>query len=449
MRILKALLLAIFGLWTNRVRVLLSMLGVIIGVFAIVMLASVGTGVQQTILTQMNGLGSEQMIVMPGRVLKDGQGEHNFMNGISNVSSTLTYEDVKEIRKAPTVEAAAPHLESIAAVTYGEKDSARRVEGILAGVTKEYEDVMHTEMAAGRFLTDSDEENESRVVVLGNDIHRQLLGQTQSIPAESVESEKTGEKQETPVWKKIMNWFLSEKALAEEEMSSLLGQEIKIKDETFKVIGVLQSQAAIGSTVNNHVILPISTALNVTNAENLTRIYVKAKDGVSLDAAERDTFSAVRKHHGESDFSVVKQTEMLKATSKITNILQVMIIGITAIAFIISGVGIMNVMTMSVRERTREIGIRKALGGKMTDILLQFLFETILLTTIGGVLGLLAAIAGVHFWNESIDIFKLILPMWAIKFALISSFVSGILFGIYPAFKAAMLQPSQALRYGD
>lgn len=444
MRLLKAFRLACFGLWANRVRVFFSMLGVIIGVFAIVVLVSIGTGVERTIVKQMGGLGSEQLMVVPGRVMKTDQGQHDFLNGMTNSSSTLTYEDTKEIMKQPSVKQATPHLETVIGASY----EKRSVEGILTGVTAGYMQVMHLKMESGRFLTDEDEQKKSRVVVLGSDIHRSLLGKEQTTPSGT---KKDGQGESPPsIWEKVQGWlFGSEVRAAELAASTLVGKDINIKGETFRVIGVLQPQTTIGSTVNNTLIFPVSTALDMTNMKNLSKIYVQAKSPDLIDQAEKETFEAIRKQHLETDFSLVKQTEMLKATSKITTILQVMVVGIASMAFIISGIGIMNVMSMSVRERTREIGIRKALGAKTTDVLYQFFLETLLLTTVGGLIGLLLGYGTIELWNRNMDIFPLVLPLWAIKLALGSSLITGCVFGVYPALKAARLQPSRALRYGD
>lgn len=443
MRLLKAFRLACFGLWSNRVRVFFSMLGVIIGVFAIVVLVSIGTGVEQTIVKQMGGLGSEQLMVVPGRVMKTDQGQHDFLNGITSVSSTLTYEDTKEIMKQPSVKNATPHLETVIRATYQDK----KVEGILTGVTESYQQVMHLKLESGRFLSKQDEQNKHHVVVLGSDIHRHLLGEVQS---PSTDKPKEVQKELPPmIWEKVKSWLFGNEVKAAEKPATLVGKDVIIKGQKFRVIGVLQSQAAIGSTVNNTIILPVSTALDITDMKNLTKIYVQAKSQNVIDQAEKETFRAIAKHHSETDFSIVKQTEMLKAISKITTILQVMIIGIASMAFIISGIGIMNVMTISVRERTREIGIRKALGAKTMDILYQFFLETLLLTAVGGLIGLLLGYGAIQLWNQSIDVFLLILPIWAIKLAIGSSLITGCLFGVYPALKAARLQPSRALRYGD
>lgn len=444
MRLLKAFRLACFGLWANRVRVFFSMIGVMIGVFAIVVLVSIGTGVERTIIKQMGGLGSEQLMVVPGRVMKTEQGQHDFLNGMTNISSTLTYEDAKEIMKQPSVKNATPHLETVIGASYENQS----VEGILTGVTAGYKQVMHLKMESGRFFTDEDEQEKRRVVVLGSDVHRSLIGREQDTPA-AMTKDTPPEALPTSIWKKIQNWLFGSEVRAAEHMPTLVGKDINIKGQTFRVIGVLQSQATLGSTVNNTLIFPVSTALDVTNMKNLTKIYVQAKNQDVIDQAETETFEAIRNRHSETDFSIVKQTEMLKAMSKITTILQVMVIGIASMAFIISGIGIMNVMTMSVRERTREIGVRKALGAKTTDILYQFFLETLLLTAVGGLIGLLLGYGTIELWNQNMDVFPLILPVWAIKLALASSLITGCVFGVYPALKAARLQPSRALRYGD
>lgn len=439
MRFLKAFKLACFGLWANRVRVSFSMLGVVIGVLAIIILVSIGTGAEKTVTKQMNGLGSDQVTVIPGRVLQTNQGPQDFLNGMTNISSTLTYEDVQEIQKQPSVKNATPHLETVLRASYDK----HAVEGIATGVTAGYKQVMHLKMASGRFLTDEDEQEKQRVVVLGSNIEKSLLGITQD------KAKKTAQPQNPSIWSTIKDWLFGSAVSAANQENTLVGKDIQIRGKTFRVVGVLQAQNVMGSNINNAIIMPISMALETTNMKNLTTIYVQVKNKENLSQAQQEIAKAVRKHHPEKDFSVVEQTEMLQITNKITHVLQVMIIAIAAMAFLINGIGIMNVMSMSVRERTKEIGIRKTLGAKTRDILYQFFLETLLLTTGGGVIGLLLGYAAIELWNEHISAFSLVLPMWAIKLAIGSSFITGCVFGIYPALKAARLQPSRALRYGD
>lgn len=447
MRLITSFQLACFGLWANKFRVLLSMLGIIIGVFAVIVLSSIALGVKDTIMKQLGGLGAEQMMVIPGRMLGNDTGNLNLLNGVTGAPSTLTYDDVREIEKLEAVESVTPILETVGKMDYKNgQENAVMVEGRLIGTSGTYPDVVHTGLAEGRFFSKEEEGRKERVVVLGSSIHSALL--KEQLPEQEME-ESRREGQNQKWWQKILDWFIGTSGGAEAAESTLVGKEVLIQGEPFQVVGVLEPQPTLGMTTDQSFIIPLQTALDLTSMKNLTSIYVNPNgnnvDG--LDQVEKDVYSAVAVHHPEADFSLVKQTEMLEAIDKVTQILQVMLIGITAVAILISGVGIMNVMVMSVRERTREIGIRKALGATTLEILYQFFFETLLLCIWGGVIGLLLGYAFIEWWNGSITIFSLFMPVWVVNLALLSSLGIGCICGIYPAIKAARLQPSKALRF--
>jgi len=448
MRLFKAFKMALLGIWSNKFRVLLSIFGVVIGVFAVIALSAISLGVKDTVMKQMGGLGAEQIMVMPGRVLKDGGGAHNFLNGVSSLPSTLTNTDTEEIRKLESVESVTPMLETVGRIQYTkENEEPTSVEGMLVGTSGSYQGVFHTTLKEGRFFTEEEEASKNRVVVLGSGIHASLLKQKQELhetnPAQQAEPEEAW-------WRKLLERLTGPSVSATEAPAaeeSLVGKEVTIQGEAFTVVGVLESEATLGMTSDNSILMPVETALEVTSTENLTSIYVKVDSIDNLDQAERDVHRAVGINHPETDFSTVKQTEVLNAIDTVTSILQVMIIGITTIALLISGAGIMNVMVMSVRERTREIGIRKALGASTIEILFQFLFETILLCLAGGLIGLILGYGFVSWWNGVITIFPLVLPIWALQLALGSSILIGMVCGVYPAIKAARLRPSLTLRF--
>ncbi|WP_428909841.1 ABC transporter permease [Niallia sp. Krafla_26] len=446
MKLVTSFQLACLGLWANKFRVLLSMLGIIIGVFAVIVLSSIALGVKDTIMKQLGGLGAEQMMVVPGRVLGDETGNFNFMSGMSGAPSTLTYNDVKEIEKVDSVESVTPILETVGRIDYkkSEQKNAVAVEGLIIGTSVTYPDVMHTGLAEGRFFSKEEAEGMERVVVLGSRIHSALLEEQMQEP---VMEEGGNDGQNQKWWQRMFDWLIGTSVRAEEVKPTLVGKEVLIHGVPFKVVGVLEPQATLGMTTDNSIVIPIEMVLEVTSVKNLTSIYVQPNGVDELEQVEKDVYSAVRVHHSEADFSIVKQTEMLEAINKVTQILQVMLTGITAIALLISGVGIMNVMVMSVRERTREIGIRKALGASTIEILYQFFFETLLLCTLGGAIGLALGFGFVEWWNGSISIFSLSMPIWLVKLALFSSIGIGCICGIYPAIKAARLQPNKALRF--
>ncbi|MEK4244584.1 ABC transporter permease [Psychrobacillus sp. FSL K6-2684] len=440
MKLLTSFKLACFGLWSNRFRVLSAMMGVVIGMFAVIVLTAIAIGVKDTLMKQMGSLGAEQILVMPGRLLDTTTGEKDLLSGLTSVPSTLTYEDAEAVAEAEEVKTVTPILETINVVKYGEKSA----QSSMVGTTDQFLRVQHAELSEGRFFTQEEQDAKARVIVLGNNIHKTLLDkEVSTTEGETPEDTKV---EPEPWWKRLMNKILGESASAE-ELSTLVGQTITINEETYEVIGVLSPNATLGSSTDNNVVIPIQTALETTDMKNLTKIIVEASSVGAVDRVDSAVFGAIKTNHSEIDFSVVKQEQMLGALGKVTTILQVMLFGITATALVISGTGIMNVMVMSVRERTKEIGIRKALGATTFEILMQFFFETLLLCILGGAVGIGLGYVFIEFWNNNVEIFALVLPLWAVKLALYTSFGIGSLFGIYPALKAARMNPSEALRY--
>ena len=436
MKLVKGFWLACTGLWTNRLRVLSAMMGVVIGMFAVIVLASIAIGVKDTLMKQMGNLGAEQILVLPGRVLDTANGQKDLLSGLTSVPSTLTYADAQAVARVPNVKSVTPQLETINFI----ESEGKKVQAAFIGTTHEYNRIQHANLLEGRFFTE--QEHTAKVVVLGYQIHQLLLGQ-QDVPTE--DGETPAEVKSPPWWERMIEKVFGQVASAEQP--SLVGKTVVMNGQSFEVIGVLAPNATLGQSTDNKVILPIETALAMTNMKNLTKMIVEASSIDVVDEVDGAVFGAIQAGHSEIDFSVVKQEQMLGALGKVTSILQLMLVGITATALMISGTGIMNVMVMSVRERTREIGIRKALGATTFEILVQFFFETLLLCVIGGVIGIGLGYGFIELWNSNIDIFALVLPLWAVKLALYMSIGVGSVFGIYPALKAAMMNPSKSLRY--
>ncbi|ALC86480.1 macrolide ABC transporter permease [Bacillus sp. FJAT-22090] len=439
MKLVVAFKLACFALWSNRYRMLSAMIGVVIGMFAVIVLSAIAIGVKDTLMKQMGSLGAEQILVLPGRVLDTANGQKDLLSGLTSVPSTLTYEDAKAAAEVPNVKSVTPHLETVTVAKFGSK----KVQSMLVGTTDQYSRIQHAQLLEGRFFTREEQAAEAKVIVLGNNIHDALLGK-QEVPSENGKTQD-GKVQPTPFWKQVLDKLLGGVAFAEE--GTLLGKTVIINNESFEVIGVLAPNATLGSSTDNNIVLPIETALATTKMKNLTKMIVEASSIELVDRVDGEVYGAIKANHSEIDFSVVKQDQLLGALGKVTSILQMMLFGITLTALLISGTGIMNVMVMSVRERTREIGVRKALGATTFEIMCQFFFETLLLCFIGGAIGIGLGYAIIEVWNNNIEIFALVLPMWAVKLALYTSFGIGSLFGIYPAMKAARMNPSKALRF--
>lgn len=439
MKLLTSVKMAFWGLWSNRFRMLSAMMGVVIGMFAVIVLIAIAVGVKETLLKQMGNLGAEQILVLPGRVLDTANGQQDLLSGLTNVPSTLTYKDVEAVAAVPNVKSVTPQLETIQYVEWQDK----KVQSALVGTSSDYSRIQHVQLAEGRFFTAEEQQTKAKVVVLGHNIHNLLLGKKVVAPenqgvSPSVEEEK-------PFWKRLLDSVIGKVVSA--EGVSLVGKTVIVNGQSLQVIGVLAPNAVLGSSTDNNIILPIETALTMTNMKNLTKMIVEAASIDVIDEVDAAVFGAIQTNHSEIDFSVVKQQQMLSALGKVTTILQVMLIGITFTALLISGTGIMNVMVMSVRERTREIGIRKALGATTFEIMVQFFVETLLLCMIGGAIGVGLGYVFITVWNDQIDIFTLVLPLWAVKLSLYTSIGVGSVFGIYPALKAASMNPSKALRF--
>lgn len=433
MKVIQAFWLAILGLWANKFRVLSAMMGIVIGLFAVMVLISIAVGAKDMLMRQMGNLGAEQILVMPGRVLDDANGQKDLLSGLTSVPSTLTYEDAEAVRAVPGVERVVPQLETVANVDYGDT----RVQGMIVGTTAGYAEVQHAAVAEGSFFAEEDQGK--NVVVLGRNVHDGLLGITQQ-DGGGGEAASGGE--DKPWWQKWLSGLT-----AEASEPTLVGKTIMIGETEYTVAGVLEPNATLGSSTDNTVVMPIETALANTDMTYLNKMIVEADSLGVIDQVDGAVFSAIAAQHSEIDFSVVKQEQMLGAVGKVTTVLQVMLAGITATALLISGMGILNVMVMSVRERTREIGIRKALGATTFEILLQFFFETLLLCLVGGAIGIACGYAFIELWNANVTIFALSLPMWAVQLGLGVTAVIGGIFGVYPALKAARMKPSKALRF--
>ncbi|SDM39662.1 putative ABC transport system permease protein [Psychrobacillus sp. OK028] len=439
MKLLTTFKLACFGLWSNRYRVLSAMMGVVIGMFAVIVLAAIAIGVKDTLMKQMGSLGAEQILVLPGRILDSADGQKDLLSGLTSVPSTLTYEDAQAVEKVSNVKTVTPQLETVNFVEY-EKN---KVQSAVVGTTSQYSRIQHATISQGRFFTKEEQGAKAKVIVLGNNIHDSLLGKNQQLEDQAGGSSESAKPKTW--WKRVLDKLLGENVSAAEV--SLIGKNVIINEESYEVIGVLAPNATLGSSTDNNVIMPIETALATTDMKNLTRMIVEASSLDAVDEVDGAVFGALAENHSEIDFSVVKQDQMLGALGKVTSILQVMLVGITATALLISGTGIMNVMVMSVRERTREIGIRKALGATTFEVMMQFFFETLLLCIIGGAVGIGLGYVFIEIWNSNIEIFALVLPFWAVKLALYTSVAIGSLVGIYPALKAASMNPSKALRF--
>jgi putative ABC transport system permease protein len=400
----ESVLIALEGLKANKLRSFLTMLGIIIGVGAVIAMVSIGMGVRQKVETSIAGLGSNLLVVMPGATSPSG------VRLAAGSNITLTNADAQAIgREIADVSAVAPSVQRQYQLVYGNQNWTTSVQG----TTPDYLEVRNYSVASGSFFTTKDLDTRNRVAVLGKSVADNLFGTV-----------------------------------------SPLGQTIRINKSPFRVIGVLDSkgQSAGGMDQDDLVIVPLTTAqerlLGITYLNNIS---VQAATPETIEKVQEDITVLLRARHRlppgvADDFSVRNLASVMATAQETTSTITLLLGNIAAISLVVGGIGIMNIMLVSVTERTREIGIRKALGATYRNILLQFLIEAVVIGVTGGLIGVILGLLGssaISFfagWNTVVS------PL-SIAIAFIFSVLIGLFFGLYPARKAALLDPIDALRY--
>ena len=405
---------AISSLGANKLRAGLTLLGIVIGVAAVITLMSIGRGVQATITERIQALGTNLLFVRPGETSSRGVG------GGQGSASSLTIEDAYALSESdftPSISAVAPELGSSAQVVAGRKNTFANI----IGVTPEYEEVRNAPVEFGQFITQGDVEHNATVAVLGYQVAQDLYG-----------------------------------------FRSPIGQPIRIGGRQFEVIGVLEEQGGSSFfSFDDRIMVPITAAYYRLASSRTTQggisvqtINVKTQGVQVMDSALAEVATILRLRHritGEDDFTVTSQQETIEALEEATNAFVFFLGAIAGISLLVGGIGIMNIMLVSVTERTREIGIRKAMGAKRRDILLQFVSEATLLSLGGGGVGLLLGWVLSNLLNDR-AIIGTSPTQTAFSFdiavlALAVSAAIGLFFGIYPAMRAASLHPIEALRH--
>ncbi len=412
MTLWESIRMALRSLGSNKMRAGLTMLGIIIGTGAVIALLSVGEGAQRAITTQIQSIGSNLIFVFPGQI-------SNTQSRVTRYTP-LTRQDAQALddpARLPHVAAVAPEINRTATVSLG----SETVNVTLIGTTPEYQFVRNAVPAYGDFITPQDETAAARVVVLG--------------------------------------WEAAERLAGDAEVA--LGQTVRVSNIQFQVIGVLEKKGGQGFGGGSRdliAIVPLSTAHQrlyggrflSAQGRTVDLINVSAVDEQSIDSAIEEITWTLRQRHriefDEDDFTVASQQDILGVLNQITNILTIFLGAIASISLLVGGIGIMNIMLVSVTERTREIGIRKAVGARRRDILGQFLVESTVLSILGGLVGI-AFGWGVSRIVNSLGTFTAFVSAKAVALAFGSSLAVGLFFGIYPASRAANLNPIEALRY--
>jgi putative ABC transport system permease protein len=401
--------IALRALKVNRLRSALTMLGIIIGVAAVIAMVGVGAGATRRIQQQIQSIGSNLIIVLPGSISANG------VRLGSGAVATLTQDDAKAIAaECASVAMAAPSVRGGVQVVYGPNNWATTAQG----VTPDYMTLRDYSMMSGQFFTAQDVDAAAKAAVLGETVARNLFG----------DSDPTG-------------------------------QVVIIKNVPFTVAGVLtpKGQSPTGQDQDDVILLPISTATqkvlgaNKANAKAVGAIMVQATGPQAIDQAVQEVGALLRERHRilpglEDDFTIRNLTEVFEAQETSAQVMSILLGAIASVSLIVGGIGIMNIMLVSVTERTREIGLRQAVGAKTRDILLQFLVEAVTLSVLGGIIGIAAGLTASalisHFAQWSTEVSPL-----SILMAFVFSGLVGVFFGYYPARKASFLNPIEALRY--
>jgi len=401
--------IAMQALRVNKMRSILTMLGIVIGVAAVIAMIAIGGGAQQRLQEQIASLGSNLLIVVPGSIIQSGA-----RLGAGN-AQTLTEQDARAITtEIPDVAFAAPLTRSNAQVVFGNTNWATNINGVY----NDYFDVREWNLAEGRFFDQGEITRFGKVAILGKTVSSQLFGE------------------DNPV-----------------------GQVVRIRGIPFEIIGLMESkgQSSQGQDQDDVIFVPLTTGRNRLFGEPRGRIarvgtiMIKAQEGSDTQEVEARITELLRQRHRiqpsmENDFQVRNLTEILKTQEAASKVMSMLLAAVASVSLLVGGIGIMNIMLVSVTERTREIGLRLAVGARGRDIMMQFLVEAMTLATLGGAIGVLLGVliswlvAYIAGWNISLNLLSII-------FAVGFSAAIGIFFGYYPAKKAAKMQPIEALRY--
>lgn len=383
--------LAFNSLRANKLRSALTTLGIIIGVFSVILLVALGSGLQKYITDQISGLGSNLIFITPGD-----------QTGPAAVSNKLLIQDARSLTtKLRSIAEVGPLVQQIATVKYNNK-SSNKVS--VSGTTANYPDIIKTEIDAGTFFTPAQERSGGRVALIGKTVQDRLFGSTNPI-----------------------------------------GKKVTIGNGRYTVIGTIAKQGSVfGQDQDNAVIIPITIAQRQFGLTNVNAIYLSSKKTEYVELVKKQATDTLTKRLTSDDFQIQSQEETLETVNNITNILTIALGGIAAISLLVGGIGVMNIMLVSVTERTKEIGLRKALGARRRDILLQFLLEAVMLSLVGGTVGI---ILGFGISVIVSQFFVAEVTPWSIFLAFGFSVAVGIIFGMAPAIRASRLSPIEALRY--
>ncbi len=400
--------MAIEALWSNKLRTGLTMLGVIIGITSVIAITSVGQGVQKATEQQIQALGTDVLQIFASAARTGG-----ISQGVGS-SSTLTWEDAKAIQaQAPAAQAVSAYLQRPGQVVYGKQNHSTNI----VGIDLNYLEARNTHLTQGRFFTQEELDNAKPVVVLGPTVRDELFGRGRHA----------------------------------------ISEQIRIQGSSYEIIGVFETKGSEGPMDrDDQVFIPLTNMSdrivgnNALNGVAVNGIYVKASDQKQFAAAKFQVVNLLRLRHNidpsqSDDFTIRNQADIVNTFTTVVGLFTVMVVAIAGISLVVGGIGIANIMLVSVVERTREIGIRKAVGATNSAILNQFLAESIVISTVGGSIGIATGII-IAFGSAMIFHFPFVVSVWSVVCGSGLSFIVGLLAGIIPARNAANLDPIAALR---
>ena len=401
MNFIETFRVAFEAIMSNKVRSGLTMLGVIIGVMAVILLVSIGQGAQVYITKELTGMGTNLLIITPGKTSTRG----GFHPPSAGTVRKLTYDDSQALkRRAWLLTDAVPLVFGTGKLKY--QNMGRDM--MIIGTTPEFQRVRNLFVDTGSYISQGDVDSKSKVIVLGTKVKEELFGA------------------ENP-----------------------LGKVVTLSDARYRVIGVMRKKGtSLGMDIDDIVYIPVTSGQELFDTDSLFEIIASTPRADDVDRAIAQIKDLLIKRHAhKEDFTIQTQGAMLETMNTILGVLTAVLGGIAGISLLVGGIGIMNIMLVSVRERTREIGIRKALGARNRDIMAHFMIEAMTLSGAGGVIGILVGVGLALLIPVFVDVLPTSVSSWSILMAFFFSAAVGIFFGVYPARKAALQDPIQALRY--